>query len=145
MRGVCEEEVREQEGQEEVATLAAVAARRDWAAPHRARLQSFVPNRGGSCGRRLLRVKIGLGAAGALVTVLFVVKLLPALIAALGIGAFLAILRRAKPERDDQRCRDPTPASPAVGARAGRARRLRRRRGAPSLAAAAWTARRSRR
>ncbi len=37
-------------------------------------------------------VKIGLGVAAALVTVLFVVKLLPALVAAMGIGAFLAIL-----------------------------------------------------
>ncbi|HTZ86387.1 MAG TPA: superinfection immunity protein [Solirubrobacteraceae bacterium] len=37
-------------------------------------------------------VKIGLGAVAALVTVLFVIKLLPALIAAMGIGAFLAIL-----------------------------------------------------
>ncbi len=37
-------------------------------------------------------VKIGLGAAAALVAVLFVVKLLPALVAAMGIGVFLAIL-----------------------------------------------------
>jgi hypothetical protein len=37
-------------------------------------------------------VKIGLGTAAALVAVLFVVKLLPALVAAMGMGAFLAIL-----------------------------------------------------
>ncbi len=37
-------------------------------------------------------VKIGLGGVGALVALVFVLKLLPALIAGMGIGAFLAVL-----------------------------------------------------